>query len=106
MDGLSVKPAVVQVHDCFLSILLTAKLQKHGHAMFRLEISSEILNYYESLIKNMSDQFYIDAALDMSHKMLTNLNVDIADQVIAQVIAHVHLLHLSILLLHLCEHLL
>lgn len=36
----------------------------------------------------------------------TNLNVDIADKVVAQVIAHVHLLHLAILLLHLCEDLL
>jgi len=37
---------------------------------------------------------------------ITNLNVDIADKVVAQVIAHVHLLHLAVLLLHLCEHLL
>lgn len=59
VDGLAIKPTVVQVHDCFLCILLTTKLY-----------------------------------------------VDIADKVVTQVITHIHLLHLPILLLHLCEHLL
>lgn len=59
VDGLGVEPAIIQVHDCFLCILLTTKL-----------------------------------------------NIDVADEVVAQVIAHVHLLHLSVLLLHLREHLL
>lgn len=59
VDGLSIEPAVVKVHDCFLCILLTTKL-----------------------------------------------NIDVADKVVAQVIAHVHLLHLAVLLLHLCENLL
>jgi len=56
-DGLTVKPAVIQVNDCFLCVLFTTKLY-----------------------------------------------IDVSHQVIPQVITHVHLLHLSILLLHLREH--
>lgn len=37
---------------------------------------------------------------------ITHLDVDVADEVVAQVVTHVHLLHLPVLLLHLCEHLL
>lgn len=35
--------------------------------------------------------------------LVTHLYIDIPHQMIAQIITHVHLLHLTILLLHLCE---
>lgn len=37
---------------------------------------------------------------------MTHLHIYIADKVVTEVITDIHLLHLSILLLHLCEHLL
>ena len=46
------------------------------------------------------------ASLMNTFRRITNLNIDIANKVVAQVVTHIHLLHLPVLLLHLCEHLL
>lgn len=48
------------------------------------------------------------AVVQVHHRFLrilfpTELHIDVADQVVAKVVTHVHLLHLSVLLLHLCE---
>lgn len=48
------------------------------------------------------------AVVQVHHRFLrilfpTKLHIDVADQMVSEVVTHVHLLHLSVLLLHLCE---
>lgn len=100
VDGLGVEPAVVQVHDGFLCILLATKLHT-GHTRLRFD------TIHNCNINRLIHKIYSNNLICInSCKISTNLNVDVADKVVAQVIAHIHLLHLSILLFHLCEHLL
>lgn len=86
VDGLPVKPAVVQVQHGLLCILLLAELRGTIAKRKVKEVRGGV---------NTSES-----------GTLPHLHVNVSNQMVPEVVAHVHFFHFAILFLHFCEDLL
>lgn len=102
MDGLPVKPPVVQLNHGLLCVLFVAELQKgrqdikgvsERRCMEHMDARTEVLSQEQHMFVSGCDP-------------KTHLDIHISYKMIPQVVTNIHLLHLAVLLLHLCEHLL
>ena len=110
VDGLTVEPAVIQIHHCLLGVFFTTELHRDHH---RVSVcanvgSNEAEN--DSVIEWEEEECVFVKKCTQNPPLhtqsVTHLHIYVSNQIVSQVIAHVHLLLLSILLLLLCEDLL